>query len=74
MAAAEEDSTEDTAEEPGDIITPDTKLETITEQEEEPEPEVEEIPPTEHDDGGEVEPVEHVTGYIRLNLVFKAGC
>ncbi|XP_045919415.1 interphotoreceptor matrix proteoglycan 1 [Micropterus dolomieu] len=51
MAAAEEDSTEDTAEEPGDIITPDTKLETITEQEEEPEPEVEEIPPIEHDDG-----------------------
>ncbi|XP_034419528.1 interphotoreceptor matrix proteoglycan 1 isoform X2 [Cyclopterus lumpus] len=35
MSSAEEESTEDAAEEPGDII----------------EPEVEEIPPTEHDDG-----------------------
>lgn len=61
MAAVEEESTEDTAEEPGDIITPDAKLETIAEQEEEAKPEVEEIPPTEHDDGGEAEPEEQVT-------------
>ncbi|XP_044022490.1 interphotoreceptor matrix proteoglycan 1 isoform X2 [Siniperca chuatsi] len=55
MAAAEEESTEDTAEEPSDIITPGTKVETITEQEEEAELEVEE----EHDDG-EPEPVDGV--------------
>ncbi|KAE8289966.1 Interphotoreceptor matrix proteoglycan 1 [Larimichthys crocea] len=53
MAGVEEESTEGTAEEPSDIITPDTNLETITEQveEAEPEPEVEEMPPTEPDDG-----------------------
>ncbi|XP_069575153.1 interphotoreceptor matrix proteoglycan 1 [Brachyistius frenatus] len=50
MVAIEEESPEDGAEEAGDIITPDAKLETITEQEEETEPEVEEIPQTEHDD------------------------
>lgn len=61
-SAVEEESTEDTFEEPGDIITPDTKLETITGQEEdEAEPEVEDIPPTEHDGGGEAEPEEQVT-------------
>ncbi|XP_070777115.1 interphotoreceptor matrix proteoglycan 1 [Enoplosus armatus] len=52
MAAAEEESTEYIAEEPGGIITPGTTLETITEQEEEAKPEMEETPPTEHDDGG----------------------
>ncbi|XP_035529584.1 interphotoreceptor matrix proteoglycan 1 [Morone saxatilis] len=59
IAAVEQESTEDSAEEPGDIITPDTKLETITEQEEEAEPEVEEIPPTEPEDG-EPEPADGV--------------
>lgn len=55
MAAAEEESTDGTAEELGDAITPDTKLETITVQEEEAEPEVEAIPPTELEDGGETD-------------------
>ncbi len=59
MAAVEEEST---VEEPGDIITPDAKLETIAGQEEdEAEPEVEDMPPTEHDGGGEAEPEEQVT-------------
>lgn len=71
MAGVEEESTEGTAEEPGDIITPDTNLETITEQveEAEPEPEVEEMPPTEPDDGGEAEPKE-----VTLQIVFEPGC
>ncbi|XP_075964543.1 interphotoreceptor matrix proteoglycan 1 [Anarhichas minor] len=56
MSSAEEESIEDAAEQPGDIMKPDTKLETITEQEEEAGPEVGEIPPTEHDDGREAEP------------------
>ncbi|XP_034715119.1 interphotoreceptor matrix proteoglycan 1 isoform X4 [Etheostoma cragini] len=61
MSSAEEESTEDSAEEPGDI-TSGTNLETITEQGEEAEPEVEEIPPTEpHDEVGEAEPEEQVT-------------
>jgi len=49
-SSVEEESTEDAPEESGDIIKPDTQLETVTE------PEVEDIPPTEHDDGGEAEP------------------
>lgn len=60
-SSAEEESTVDSAEEPGDIITSGAHLETITEQGEEAEPEVEEIPPTEPDDGGEAEPEEQVT-------------
>ncbi|XP_056281516.1 interphotoreceptor matrix proteoglycan 1 isoform X2 [Pseudoliparis swirei] len=44
-SSVEEESTEDAPEESGDIIKPDTQLETVTE------PEVEDIPPTEHDDG-----------------------
>ncbi|XP_076604121.1 interphotoreceptor matrix proteoglycan 1 isoform X2 [Chaetodon auriga] len=54
MAGLEEESTEGTAEEPGDII-----LETITEKEEEAEPEVEEIPAAEPEDG-EPEPAGEV--------------
>lgn len=61
MSAVEEESTEDSAEEPVDVTTPETKLETIAEQEEEAEPEVTETPPTEHDDGGEAEPEEQGT-------------
>ncbi len=61
MAAVEEESTEDAAEEPSGIITPETKTETITEQEEEAEPEVEDVPPTEPDDGVEAEAEEQVT-------------
>nr|XP_046269396.1 interphotoreceptor matrix proteoglycan 2 [Scatophagus argus] len=61
MAGVEEESTEGTAGEPSDIITPDTKLETITEQEEEREPELDEIPPIDPEEGGEAEPEEHVT-------------
>ncbi|XP_071354837.1 interphotoreceptor matrix proteoglycan 1 isoform X2 [Trachinotus anak] len=50
MAAIEEESTEDPAEEVGDI-TPDTILEAATQkEEEEAEPEVEEMPPMEQDD------------------------
>ncbi|XP_039641602.1 interphotoreceptor matrix proteoglycan 1 isoform X3 [Perca fluviatilis] len=59
-SSAEEESTVDSAEEHGDIITSGTHLETITEQGEEAEPEVEEIPPTEPDDG-EPEPAGGVT-------------
>ncbi|KAM6917407.1 interphotoreceptor matrix proteoglycan 1 [Lycodopsis pacificus] len=55
-SSAEEESTEDAAEQPGDIMKPDTKVETVTEQEEEAGPEVGEIPATEHDDGREAEP------------------
>ncbi|XP_073339298.1 interphotoreceptor matrix proteoglycan 1 [Pagrus major] len=61
MAGVEEESTEAAADQPGDIITPDTTLDTITEHEEEAEPEVQEIPPTEPDDRGEAEPEEQVT-------------
>ena len=71
MAAVEEESTEGTAEEPSDIITPtDTELETVLEQEEAEEAEVEEVPPTEPDDGGEAEPEEKATDG---KFVFKAG-
>ncbi|XP_070699094.1 interphotoreceptor matrix proteoglycan 1 [Pempheris klunzingeri] len=59
VAAVEEESTESTAEESGDIKTPDTKEETITEQEEEEEKEVEAIPPTV--DVGEAESGEQIT-------------
>ncbi|KAL7379627.1 hypothetical protein ABVT39_002821 [Epinephelus coioides] len=51
MSAVEEESTEGTAEEPSGILTPETE-----EPEEEAEPEVEEIPQTEPDAGGEAEP------------------
>lgn len=61
MAGIQEESTEDAAEEPGDIITADTNLEIITEQGEEAEPEVEEIPPTEPEDKGEAEAEGQVT-------------
>lgn len=61
MAGVEEESTEGTAEEPSDIIITDTEVETITEQGEEIEPEVEEIPPTEPDDEGEAGPEQHAT-------------
>ncbi|XP_068436918.1 interphotoreceptor matrix proteoglycan 1 [Clinocottus analis] len=44
MSSAEEESTEDSAEEPGDVTQSDTKLETVTE------PEVEEVP-AEQEDG-----------------------
>lgn len=60
MAGVAEISTEGTAEESSDIITPDREVETITEQGEETEPEVEEMP-FEPDDGGEAGPEEHVT-------------
>ncbi|XP_067470938.1 interphotoreceptor matrix proteoglycan 1 [Thunnus thynnus] len=55
MTAEEEESAQDAAGEASDIITLDATLETITEQEEEEEPEVEEIPPIELNDGGEAE-------------------
>lgn len=72
MTTVEEGSTEDPAGEASDIITPDTTLETITEQEEEAEPEVEEIPPIEVNDGGEAG--EMVTdGKASSGFVFKAG-
>ncbi|XP_068582434.1 interphotoreceptor matrix proteoglycan 1 [Cebidichthys violaceus] len=61
VSSAEEESTEDAAEQPGDIMKPDTTLEAIAEQEEEAEPEAGEIPPTELDDGGEAEPEGPVT-------------
>ncbi|XP_059208819.1 interphotoreceptor matrix proteoglycan 1 isoform X2 [Centropristis striata] len=60
MSAVEEESAEDAPEESSDILTPDTKLETITEKEEEAEQEVEEIPPIEPDNGGEAEPEQQV--------------
>ncbi|XP_030298921.1 interphotoreceptor matrix proteoglycan 1 isoform X2 [Sparus aurata] len=56
MAGAEEESTEAAADQPDDIIAPDTTLETITEHEEKAEPEVEEIPPTEPGDRVQAEP------------------
>lgn len=62
MAAVEEESAEVPAEEPDDIITPETILEVSTQQEEkETEPEVEEVPSTEQDDQGEAAPEEQVT-------------
>ena len=62
MAGAEEASTEAAADQPGDIIAPDTTLETFTERKEEAEPEVEEIPPTEPGDRGQAEPEEQTDG------------
>lgn len=56
-----EEYTEGTAEGSSDIITPGTKVETITEQVAEAGPEVEKIPPTAPDDGGEAGPEEDVT-------------
>ena len=61
MAGAEEESTEAAADQPGNIIALDTTRETITGHEEEAEPEVEEMPPTEPDDRGEVETEEQAT-------------
>ncbi|CAK6956908.1 LOW QUALITY PROTEIN: interphotoreceptor matrix proteoglycan 1 [Scomber scombrus] len=55
MTAVEGESTEDTTGETIDIIATDITLENIAEQEEEAEPEVEEIPPIELNDGGEAE-------------------
>ncbi|XP_063353929.1 interphotoreceptor matrix proteoglycan 1 isoform X5 [Pelmatolapia mariae] len=57
-AAVEEESTNDAAEE---AITQGAKVETLTEQVEEAETEVEEIPSAEHEEGGEGESEEEVT-------------
>lgn len=59
MAVAEE-STVDPAEDAGGSMIPDV-LEATTQQEDEEESELEEVPPTESGDGGEAEPEEHVT-------------
>lgn len=60
MSGVAEENTEGTAEGSSEIKTPDTKVETIAEQEEEAEPDMEEIPPTEPDDGGKAGPEEDV--------------
>lgn len=60
MSRVAEENTEGTAEGSSEIITPDPKVEIIAEQEEEAEPDMEEIPPTEPDDGGEAGPEEDV--------------
>lgn len=59
LAAVEEESTEDAAEQV--IITPGLTVQTITVQVEEAKMEVEEIPSAEHADGGEGESVDEVT-------------
>lgn len=60
LMAVVEESTEDSAEEAGDVLILDTMLEATTQQGKETEPEVVEVPPTERGGGGEAEPKENV--------------
>lgn len=72
VAGAAEEYTEGTAEEPSDIPSSDTKVETITEQGGETEEEVEEMLPTEPDDKVEAGPEEHVkNGKATLDQFLK---
>lgn len=78
MAGVAEEYTEGTADEPSDITSAGTKVETMTEQGGETEEEVEEMLPTEPDDIVEGGPEEHVkNGEATSSIpssIFKAGC